>query len=246
MIECNNCSNEFDGNFCPNCGQRPNNGRIVLKDSIREILEHYFDFDTPLLKTITGLITRPGELLREYIFGKRKSYSHPFRYFILVLAVYLILLELLNFNSIEVFSNAIGAQELPNPDTVATKASNYLRDHINTFLLVYAFTLALFARLFYRKSGFYFVEYLSVSFFIVAEYIFFSIFIVLLTLISPKFFLLNYLTALIFPVYVFVRFHEGNILVRTLKAILVSVFGWITYAFLGFTISLLIVVVFEL
>tara|TARA_R110000868_G_scaffold383578_13_gene650826 strand:+ start:54260 stop:55000 length:741 start_codon:yes stop_codon:yes gene_type:complete len=246
MQNCKNCNTEFDGNYCSNCGQRPNNGRIILKESVRDVLEHYFDFDAPLFRTIKGMVTNPGIITREYIFGKRKSYSHPFRYFILVLAVYIILIQLLNFNSIEAFSEAIGALELPNPNTDSSRASNFLREHINTFLLIYAFTLAFFAKLFNRKSGFYLVEYLSLSFFIIAEYILFSIFIILLTFVLPKIFLLNYLIVIIYPIYVLVRFHEGNLFMRLLKATFVSVFGWLTYATTSFTISFLIVKVFSL
>lgn len=245
-MNCNNCGTLFDGNFCSNCGQRPNNGRIVLKESVKDILEHYFDFDAPFFRTITGLITNPGTLIREYIFGRRKSYSHPFRYFILVLAVYLILLQLLNFNPIEVFSEALGAQKLPNPDSTSSKASNFLREHINTFLLVYAFTLALFTKLFNRKSGFYLVEYLSLSFFVIAQYLFFSIFIILLTFLSPKFFFANYIIVLIYPIYVLIRFHKGNLFIRIIKAFFASFFGWITYVIASFTISLFIVRFFSL
>ncbi len=228
------------------CIRDSNSGRIVFKESVKDVLEHYFDFDAPLFRTMKGMITNPGTLIRDYIFGKRKSYSHPFRYFILVLAVYLIVAQLINFNPVEVFSKAIGAQELPNPDAVSSKAANFLREHINTFLLVYAFTLAFFGKILNRKSGFYFVEYLSLSFFIIAQYLFFSLIIVFLTLISPKIFLVNYLIAFIYPIYVLIRFHEGNLFVRIMKAIFVSFFGWFTYVVVSFSISFFIVQAFPL
>ncbi len=246
MRSCNNCHTEFDSNFCPNCGQRPNSGRIVFKESVKDVLEHYFDFDAPLFRTIKRMITNPGTLIREYIFGKRKSYSHPFRYFILVLAVYLIVVQLIDFNPVEVFSKAMGAREMPNPDAVSSKAANFLREHINTFLLIYAFTLALFGKILNRKSGFYFVEYLSLSFFVVAQYLFFSLFIILLTLLSPKIFLVNYLVAFFYPIYVLVKFHEGNLFIRISKALLVSILGWLTYVIISFAISFFIVAQFML
>lgn len=245
-MKCNNCGTEFEGNFCSNCGQRPNTGRIVFKESVKDVFEHYFDFDAPLFRTIGGLITRPGSLIREYIHGRRKSYSHPFRYFILILAIYLILTNLLGFDPIEVYSEAIGARELPNPNATATKASNYLRDHINSFLLVFAFTLAFYSKIFNRKSGFYFVEYLSLSFFVIAEYLLFSIFVILLTQISVKFFLLNYVIVLLYPMYVLVNFHEGNLAFRILKAFLVAIFAWIGYVIISFTIAFFIVKSFGL
>lgn len=243
---CNNCDTEFEGNFCPNCGQRPNSGRIVLKESVRDILEHYFDFDAPLFRTITGLITRPGALIREYIFGKRKKYSHPVRYYILVLAVYLVLQNLMEFDPIAIVSELMGATELPNPGSVQTKASYFLRNNINLFLLFFSFFLAFFNMLFYRKSGFYFVEYLALGFFTVAQYIFFSIFIILATTISIKIFLLNYILVVLYPMYVMFNFHDGAWYWRIIKVFFITLLSWIFYVAFSFIISIQIVKIFGL
>jgi len=246
METCKNCGTEFEGNFCPNCGQRPNNGRIVFRESVRDVLEHYFDFDAPLFRTISGLIISPGKVVKEYIKGRRKSYSHPFRYFILVLAIYLIIKNLIDFDPIKTFSEVMGARKMPNPNALSTRGSNFFSNHINAFLLIYAFTIAVFAKLFNRKSGFYFVEYLSLGFFIVAQYMFFSIFITLSTIISPYFFLLNYFLILVYPSYVLIHFHEGKILSRIFKAFTVSVLAWLLYAFMGQSSAILIVLIFGL
>lgn len=245
-MTCNNCGTELTVTFCPNCGQRKNSGRIIFKESTREILEHYFDFDTPLFRTIKGLIIHPSKVIKEYIFGKRKSYAHPFRYFILVLAIYIIIKSLLDFDPIKVFSEVMGARELPDPNAVSTKGSNFFSNHINTFLLLYAITIAAFSKLFNRKSGFYFSEYLVLGFFIVAQYMFFSIFITILSYASPYFFVLNYILILIYPMYVLISFHEGKVVLRVIKAFLISVLAWLMYAILGQAISIFIVIYFGL
>ncbi len=246
-MECRNCGTSFEGNFCPNCGQKPNSGRIILRESARDVLEHYFDFDTPLFRTITGLITRPGKLIREYIFGKRKSYSHPIRYYILVLAIYVILQNLINFDPIATVGEILGALEQPNPNSPQTKGSYLFRDNINLFLLFFAFFLAAFNKLFFRKSGYYFVEYLALGFFIVSEYILAGIFIILLsTIISPYFFLINYLLVLIYPVYVMYNFHEGKKIGRFFKALLITLLAWVLYVIAGQFIATFIVISFGL
>lgn len=245
-MNCNNCGTELSGTFCPSCGQRRNSGRIVLKESAREVLEHYFDFDTPLFRTIKGLTTKPSKIIKEYIFGKRKSYAHPFRYFILVLAVYIIIKNLISFDPIKVFSEVVGAREMPDSNAVSTKGSNFFSSHINSFLFLYTFTLASFAKLFNRKSGFYFIEYLVLGFFVIAQYMFFSIFITLLSNVSPYFFILNYVLILFYPMYVLVTFHEGTMISKTVKAFFVSMLAWFFYALLGQTISIFIVIYFNL
>lgn len=245
-MNCNNCGTKLSDTFCTSCGQRKNSGRIVLKESAREVLEHYFDFDTPLFRTIKRLTIRPSKVIKEYIFGKRKSYAHPFRYFILVLAIYIIIKNLIDFDPIKVFSEVIGARELPDPNAISTKASNFFSSHINSFLFIYTFTLAGFTKLFNRKSGFYFIEYLALGFFVIAQYMFFSIFITLLSSISPYFFLLNYILILIYPMYVLMTFHEGKLIFKLIKAFFVSVLAWFLYAFLGQIISIFIVIYFNL
>ncbi len=246
MIICKNCEAQYEGNFCPNCGQKTNEGRIVFRESARDVLEHYFDFDAPLFRTIKGMITNPGKLVREYISGKRKSYSHPFRYYILVLAIYLILKSVTDFDPIETFSQAIGAREMPNPDSPATKASQFFSKHINIFLVNYALTLALFNKLFNRKAGYYFVEYLALGFFITAQYIFFSIFITGASVISPYFFLLNYLVLIFYPMYVMVSFHKGNLFLRIIKAFFTAILGWLLYVIISQFIARFIVLTFGL
>lgn len=246
MIVCNNCGTKFKGNFCPNCGQRPNSGRIVFKETVRDVLEHYFDFDAPLFRTVKGLITNPGNVIQEYIHGKRKKYSHPFRYFILVLAIYLIVKNISGFDPIQTFGEILGAREAPDPNSVITKGSNFFSNHINSFLLIYAFTIAFFSKLFNLKAQYYFIEYLAFGFFVVAQYMFFLVFVMIASFISPYFFLLNYILVFIYPIYVMVNFYKGNLFLKIFKAFLVSILAWSSYAFLGFRISVEIVKIFGL
>jgi len=68
------------------------------------------------------------------------------------------------FNPIEIVSEVLGAKKLPNPNSLITKGSNFFSEHINSFLLLYAFTIALFSKLFNLKSEIYFAEYLNLGF----------------------------------------------------------------------------------
>ncbi|MEQ9033828.1 DUF3667 domain-containing protein [Gracilimonas sp.] len=209
-------------------------------------MEHYFDFDAPLFRTIKGMITKPGKIIREYIHGKRKSYAHPFRFYVLILAMYIIVQQLISFDPISTFSEILGAREAPNPDTAATKGSYFYARHINIFMLIYAFTLSLFSRLFFRKSGFHYAEYLALAFFVIAEYVFINTFIMLGTLISPYFFVLNYLLVLIYPIYVLLSFHQQYNFRNILKAIATSIFAWVLYVLSGQALAILIIKLFNL
>ncbi len=236
----------FEGNFCPNCGQKPNSGRLIFRESMRDVLEHYFDFDTPLFRTFTGLFKNPGIVIKEYIFGKRKSYAHPLRYFILTLAVYLIVKNLIGFNPIETVNEALSSTNPVDSDAPYTRASNFFASHINSFLLIYTFTLALFSKAFFWKSKYFFIEHLAVGFYIVAQYIIITTLVVTLTLISPKFFLINYLIVFLFPLYVFTSFHDGYWALKLIKSLFAVFLAWIAYAMIGFYLALFIIITFNL
>ncbi len=244
MIVCNNCETGFEGNFCPNCGQRPNSGRIVLKESVREVLEHYFDLDAPFFKTVKDLFIRPGELARNYIHGQRKPYAHPIRYFILILALYLLVKALLGFNPVQTFGEAVGSADY-NPDAPDTRASNFFSEHINTFLFLFVCTLGIFSKLFFIRSKYHFAEHLTLSFYIVSQYIFISLFVILLSQVSSRIFFVNYLVVLIYPTYVLMSFHEGFWAWRLIKSLLAVILAWAIYAISGFLLSRIIVEVFN-
>lgn len=246
MEQCRNCGTTFEGNFCPNCGQRKNQGRIILRQSVKDVLENYFDFDAPLFKTIKDLTIRPGQLIRNYIAGKRKSYSHPLKYYITVLALNLIVSELIGFDPVVAFNDATGLAEMPDPDALSVKAGEYMRVHINFFLLIFVFTLSVFTKLFNRKSGYNFAEYLAMSFYIIAQYVFLSMIPVLLTLVSPTFFLFNFLLVLVYPVWVVIRFHEGGIFKRIVKGIGINLLAWFSYIAIATIVATLIIQTFNL
>ncbi len=243
---CKNCGTEFEGNFCPNCGQKSNSGRIVLRDSLKEIAEHWFGLDNPFFRTMRDLTIRPGRMLKEYIGGKRKSYTQPFRYFIFILATYLIFRQLVGFDPIEAFSEMLGAREMPDPNAPSTKGSNYFSKHLNTFMIIFAFTLSGFAKLFNLRKQMYFIEYLTVSFFVIGHYIVFSIIIILLAKLNPILYLLNYLIVFLYPTIVFTQIQEGRLVVRIIKSVFISLLGWFMYAIIGFSLATYIVQSFNL
>lgn len=77
---CKNCSRDYDGHFCPNCGQKWINKRITLWDSIQGLFYSIFNFDRGFLYTTRELFIRPGEVIRQFLNGVTVRYVHPFRF----------------------------------------------------------------------------------------------------------------------------------------------------------------------
>jgi len=76
--------------YCSSCGQANKRSRIPLWSALRDIFEQVFDLDSKLLRTLRGLLL-PGQLTRYYFAGRRKSFLHPARLFLISAVVFLAL-----------------------------------------------------------------------------------------------------------------------------------------------------------
>ena len=87
---CLNCGTEFEGNFCPECGQSADTGRFTMKFIFENLLAAFISKDGGIWFTIKNLFTRPGAMIVDIINGKRKSFFSPFPLLFLVLAVFIL------------------------------------------------------------------------------------------------------------------------------------------------------------
>ncbi|MGH2646813.1 MAG: DUF3667 domain-containing protein [Ginsengibacter sp.] len=98
---CNNCGYDFKidpehNNFCPNCGQENHNSRSPLSHYILELLDNFFHFDSKTFKTYRTLLFKPGQLTIDYLHNKRARYVAPLRLFIFTLAIFIIVLFMID------------------------------------------------------------------------------------------------------------------------------------------------------
>ena len=81
---CHNCDNEFEGNFCPICGQRAEVGRVGWQ-SIKDNIALLWGMDSRSLGyTLLQLLGRPGYLVRDYISGRRQVSFPPVKMLVIV------------------------------------------------------------------------------------------------------------------------------------------------------------------
>ena len=76
-MECTNCATTFEGNFCPNCGQKANLARYSLKSVLAESIES-FDIHRGFFKTSLFLFRDPGNEIRDHVLRKRLLFN-PFK-----------------------------------------------------------------------------------------------------------------------------------------------------------------------
>lgn len=93
--QCLNCEHPLDmsDRYCPNCSQANSTKKLSLKDFFDEFFSSLISYDSKLLKTLSALLLRPGSITRDYIEGKRTSYTNPFRFLLSLAIVYFLMLN---------------------------------------------------------------------------------------------------------------------------------------------------------
>ena len=88
---CLNCGTTLSGQYCGNCGQRARSRLISVWELLREAFGDILELDSRLWRTLIPLITRPGQLTRDYLEGRRARFMPPFRTY-LVLSIFFFLI----------------------------------------------------------------------------------------------------------------------------------------------------------
>lgn len=97
--KCLNCDTEFEGNFCPECGQRADTGRFTVRFIFENLLKAILSNDGGVWITLKSLFTKPGQMMVDIINGKRKSYFSPFPMLFLTLSLYVIIFTFTGSNN---------------------------------------------------------------------------------------------------------------------------------------------------
>src|SRR5690606_8657628 len=89
-VECLNCGHPLDmsDRYCPNCSQANSTKKFSIKDFFDEFMSSLFNYDSRPFKTLSALLLRPGTITRDYINGKRMTYTNPFRFLLSLAFIY--------------------------------------------------------------------------------------------------------------------------------------------------------------
>ena len=81
---CANCGHEYQGNFCPACGQKATAGRITW-DTVRGgVMDVWGLGSRSLVRSLWNLIVRPGRFINDYINGKWQVSFPPVKMLVIV------------------------------------------------------------------------------------------------------------------------------------------------------------------
>ena len=82
VASCLNCGSAMGQQFCPACGQAATDPDPTLRELVDELAAEFLLWDGKLLSTFRLLFTRPGELTREYLAGRRVRYISPLKLYL--------------------------------------------------------------------------------------------------------------------------------------------------------------------
>jgi hypothetical protein len=92
---CLNCGAQVAGLHCPNCGQSSEVHVLSMHEVAGDVTHSLLHLDSRVWKTLKLLVTKPGELTREFIAGRHQSYLPPFRLYLGVSILFFALSALL-------------------------------------------------------------------------------------------------------------------------------------------------------
>ena len=173
-VKCLNCGTEFEGKYCPECGQDAKTGRFTIRFIWSNLLAAVLGRDGGIGYTIKNLFTRPGAMIVEILNGKRRHYLSPFPTLFLALTFYVLVFTATGSKSMTQEDKVEWETEISENDTrgvmISKKANQLTLDgyhfYFNHYTLCYMLTLPLFviaARRCYGKENrkrFYWAEYI--------------------------------------------------------------------------------------
>ncbi|MES2892003.1 MAG: DUF3667 domain-containing protein [Bacteroidota bacterium] len=147
---CKNCSNDFVGNFCNNCGQKDAH-RITLSHVVHDVIHVFLHADKGIFPFMGNLLIAPGKLAFDYINGKRRMFN-PFQYYILSVGLILFLMSKSSFyDELDTITNG-SAQKIPGiMGKAMTDFNVFLRKNGNIITFLSMPLIALSSWLFFKK-----------------------------------------------------------------------------------------------
>lgn len=88
---CKRCEAAKGERYCACCGNELDRPRdLSVKQFLKEAALAVTDLDSALISSFRSLLTKPGELTVEYLFGDRNRFMAPFRLFLLCNVIYFV------------------------------------------------------------------------------------------------------------------------------------------------------------
>ena len=79
-MTCTNCQFEFEGKYCPECGQKADTRRITWAMVLQDLVSGITNVERGFWYNLKALTLRPGAEIESYLQGRWKTFYHPLKY----------------------------------------------------------------------------------------------------------------------------------------------------------------------
>lgn len=230
---CSRCQQGFSSKFCPDCGKPKElpkiNGRYILSE-IGSVL----NFERGILYTIREVLLQPGVSVRTFIREDRNRLVKPILFLILCSLAYTVLQQWLNFEDGYLDSSLEG-------DSTTLIIFRWISENYGYSNILMAILIALWVRIFFRKSNYNFFEILILLCFLMGMgMLMFALLGVLnkilpISLLGGGFFL-----ALFYISWGIGQFFPGKWWINFLKAFFSYFLGMLTFSLMALVIGMVI------
>ena len=234
MNTCKKCDNEFEGNYCSNCGHPQKleriNGRYIISE-IASIL----NFQKGIFHTVKELLLRPGQNIRQFISEDRNRLVKPILFIIICSLTYTLFVQFFEFKDGYInfhFDDSNSAMSL----IFQWITQNY--GYSNILMAVF---VAIWIKMFYRKYDYNFYEILILLLFISGmEMLMFSLLGVLESLTKIRALSVGANIVLIYAFWAIGQFFDKRKILNYVKAPIAYFLGLISFIIVALGVGFLI------
>lgn len=165
-MACVNCKIDFEGAFCPTCGEKKDIDRITFGSLISSIFSGFVNMDKGFLFNIKNLTLHPQKTILQYVQGKRRYILNPISYAIVTISLYLFVESLI--------PKETGYEaKIPKSNfskkfhNIGYNFAEFILPKMKFFWLSIILYLSVFSKLFFRRFNFF--EHLAINSFIVGH-----------------------------------------------------------------------------
>ncbi|HLP93956.1 MAG TPA: DUF3667 domain-containing protein [Saprospiraceae bacterium] len=181
MIQCKNCETEFQGKFCPKCGQKAKTGRISFVQVLKDLQNQVIHIEEGFLYTIRALFFQPGQMVKGYLAGRRVQHVKPVKFLVWTTVISFLVIHVMGFQ--DRVLNQIKQQQNLQDNSASLHLAQKINDWINahpSVLMLFTVPLIAFASwLLFRKRGYNYAEHFTGSAYLMGMLNFFNVFFTL-------------------------------------------------------------------
>lgn len=219
---CKNCQHTFEGNFCSNCGQKTNTKRLDWNYIFDELKYTFLHINGGLLFTCKQLLTRPGDMVKEFIDGKRVKHYKPILLVFVLAGISTLMMhyngDLLVFEKMDVSNK----KSVFSPKDLIEFITKY-----NTYIQLISIPIISFCTwLAFKKWGYNYIENIIINSFMISQMLLIGILLTpikYLCINSDVYVLVNTVLGLIaygFAIWLYLKLYKdkdlGTIILRML------------------------------